>query len=126
VFQEVQVLLKMGTSDEFGMQHTNWQPGEKKMIRLCFIGKNLNRAELQKRLKACIFDGQYPADPGLVPTDHLRCHFGDQVLCNVGNWELSVIVKLCMSQPGRQQGEVSVWKQHQGASAEVTAAPART
>jgi G3E family GTPase len=92
VFQGVHMLLKMGTSEEFGMQHKNWQPGEKKMNRLCFIGKNLNRAELEEQLKACIFNGKYP-DPGPVPTDPLRYQVGDQVLCNVGTWEPSVIMK---------------------------------
>jgi G3E family GTPase len=92
VFQGVHMLLKMGSSEEFDMQHKNWQPGEKRMNRLCFIGKNLNRAELEEQLKACIFNGQYP-EPGPVPTDPLRFNVGEQVLCNVGTWEPSTIVK---------------------------------
>jgi hypothetical protein len=62
------------------------------MNRLCFIGRNLNRAELEEQLKLCIFNGQLP-EPGPIPPDPLRFNVGDQVLCNVGTWEPSVIVK---------------------------------
>lgn len=62
------------------------------MNSLCFIGRNLNCAELEEQLKACIFNGQFP-EPGRVPNDPLRIKVGEQVLCNVCTWEPSVMVK---------------------------------
>jgi G3E family GTPase len=92
VFQGVHMLFRMGSSSELGMAHANWRQDEKRINKLCFIGKNLNREELVDGLKAAIFNGVFP-DPGPVPTQVLRFPVGATVMVNVGEWEKAVIVK---------------------------------
>ncbi len=46
VFQGVHMLLDMGSSERMGLNLPAWAPGEKRMNKLCFIGRNLNRDEL--------------------------------------------------------------------------------
>jgi len=97
VFQGVHMMLRMqGSQDpdaeEEGEKLPDWAPGEKRMNKLCFIGKNLNRKELQQGLEDCIFNGKYP-EPGPIPTDTLRFKAGDKVMVKVGTWERGVVVK---------------------------------
>jgi hypothetical protein len=93
VFQGVHMLVDMGSSQELGMEHANWQPGEKRMNKLCFIGRNLDRKQLEEDIKACIFNGVKP-EPGPVPTEELQFPVGATVLCmDEEGWEEAVIVK---------------------------------
>jgi hypothetical protein len=46
VVQGVHMLLDMGSSDDMGLNLPPWAPGEKRLNKLCFIGRNLNREEL--------------------------------------------------------------------------------
>ena len=39
-----------------GTSHKAWQLGEKLPSKFCFIGKNLDKAEMIKDLQACMFD----------------------------------------------------------------------
>ena len=85
VFQGVHMLLDMGSSTQLGMKLPPWGADEKRVNKLCFIGRNLNRAELAEALQECIFDGKFP-EPGPVPTTKLRFPVGTQVLVNIGDW----------------------------------------
>lgn len=89
VFQGVHMLLMMRGShseEEGAIQLKDWGKDEKRMNKLCFIGKNLNREEITKGLEACIFNGKYP-EPGNPPAIKLRFAVGDRVKVNVGAWE---------------------------------------
>jgi hypothetical protein len=98
VFHGVHMLLNMGSSSELGLPLPHWQPGEKKLNKLCFIGRNLDRQALAAALQACIFNGKYP-DPGEPPTSELRFKLGDRVRANVGTWTPGRIVALWYREP---------------------------
>ena len=51
-FQGVHMLLSFGSSAE-GIGEP-WKAGEKRKNRIVFIGRNLDRAELERNFKACI------------------------------------------------------------------------
>lgn len=51
-FQGVHMLLSFGCSSE-GMGKP-WGSSEKRLNKLVFIGRNLDRAELNKNFKACL------------------------------------------------------------------------
>ncbi len=108
VFQGVHMLLVMGGSgsasenddgaagaanaaDAGTIKLANWAPGEKRLNKICFIGRNLDRAALVSGLEACIFDGKYP-DPGVPPKKVLRFAVGTKVRVNAGKWVLGTIV----------------------------------
>lgn len=91
VFQGVHMILEMGSSSELGMKLPPWKPDEKRVNKLCFIGRNLDRAQLTADLQKCIFDGKFP-EPGPVPTDKLRFPVGTKVRVNVGDWMIGTIV----------------------------------
>lgn len=91
VFQGVHMLLNMGSSSQLGLQLQPWKEGEKHMNKLCFIGRNLDRAKLAADLQACIFDGKFP-DPGPVPAEKPRFDVGTPVLVNVGTWLPGTVV----------------------------------
>jgi hypothetical protein len=44
------------TREGAGTSHKAWQLGEKLPKKFCFIGKNLDKAEMIKDLQACMFD----------------------------------------------------------------------
>ena len=92
VFQGVHMICTMGSSNELGMSHANWQPGEKRVNKLCFIGKNLDRQEISDGLQSCIFNGVIP-DPGPLPTNKLRFAVGEEVMVKLDKWKDAVIVK---------------------------------
>jgi G3E family GTPase len=52
VFQGVHQLLQFSSSAEGAGRP--WQAGEKKYCKLVFIGKNLNRKELNDAFNACL------------------------------------------------------------------------
>lgn len=52
VFQGVHQLLQFSSSAEGAGRP--WQPGEKKYCKCVFIGKNLDRKELNDGFKACL------------------------------------------------------------------------
>jgi len=95
VFQGVHMMLMMrgSQSQEKGtVPLPDWGKGEKKMNKLCFIGKNLDRNAITEGLKACIFDGKIP-EPGVPPKTQLRFKAGDKVRVNVGEWVSGTVVK---------------------------------
>ena len=51
-FQGVHMLLSFGSSKD-GIGEA-WKPGERRKNRLVFIGRNLNRSELERKFKSCI------------------------------------------------------------------------
>merc|ERR1711953_350834 len=84
VFQAVHMIMNFGPSSKFGMNHAKWREGEERISKFCFIGKNLNKAEMIADLKKCIFDGKLP-EPGPVPKMQLTYKKGDRVQCNCGS-----------------------------------------
>lgn len=88
------MLMSIGTSKELGGgQLSSWGKDEKRINKMCFIGRNLDRKELYDSLLACIDDGKAPA-PGKPPTELPRFKVGTKVLCNVGTWETGKVVKI--------------------------------
>jgi G3E family GTPase len=87
VFQGVHMLL-----DFAPVPGQNWKRGEKRTNRVCFIGKNLDRKELQDGLRACVYDGKLP-DPGPIPDTVLRFKVGDRIQANCGEWTRGVVTK---------------------------------
>ena len=85
VFQAVHMMMNLDSSSNLGMNHQPWQDGEKRMNKFCFIGKNLDKEQMIKDLKECIFDGKVP-DPGPVPTEKLTFEVGDVVKCKHDGW----------------------------------------
>lgn len=74
VFQGVHMMLNVSGSSDRSSGLTKWAKGEKRINKLCFIGRNLNRKELTEGVQACIFDGKFP-DPG----DPLLLHFDSRL-----------------------------------------------
>lgn len=93
VFQAVHMMMNLDSSSNLGMAHKPWQEGEKKINKFCFIGKNLNKEEMIKDLRECIFDGKIP-EPGPIPTKKLKYKVGDYVKCKLNTWVEGVIIKL--------------------------------
>jgi G3E family GTPase len=91
VFQGVHMLLDFGSSSDLGFKLPPWSPGEKRINKFCFIGKNLNKEELSKSLMDCMFNGVYP-EPGPKPTLKLRFPVGARVLVNVGDWVPGTVI----------------------------------
>lgn len=52
VFQGVHMMMTMGSSAEG--KFAGWKPGEERLNRFIFIGRNLDRAELEAGFQACI------------------------------------------------------------------------
>jgi len=77
VFQGVGMMF----NGNFSLFHT-WAPGEKRECRFVFIGKNLNREELQDGLMQCKAE------------DRLRFKVGDMVEANVNGFQRGRIIQL--------------------------------
>jgi len=93
VFQGVHMLLMMkgsNSTDDGAINLEDWKPDEKRMNKLCFIGRNLDREEITKGLEACIFDGKYP-EPGTPPKRQLRFPVGANVRVNIGDWVSGIV-----------------------------------
>merc|ERR1712216_47898 len=82
----------MGSSSELGVKLPAYKKGEKRVNKLCFIGRNLDRDFLYKELLTCIHDGK-PVDPGTPPKQKLRFKVGDKVVCMTGDWSKGKVVK---------------------------------
>ena len=80
VFQGVHMLLTMK-----GGELPKWKAGEKRLNKMCFIGRNLDRKEIVDGLTKCLFNGKYP-EPGVTPTESLRFAVGTKVKANAGGW----------------------------------------
>jgi G3E family GTPase len=93
VFQAVHMLLNMGSSSKMGCDFPPFGKDEKRVSKMCFIGKNLNRKELYESLLACVHDGK-KVDPGKPPETKLRFKIGDKVQCNTGTWAKGSVVAL--------------------------------
>lgn len=76
VFQGVHMLFSGGFVDEF-----KWKKEEPRICRFVFIGRNLDKAELERKFMEC-----------KVP-DEMRFKLGDPVEANVGSWESGKIIK---------------------------------
>lgn len=92
VFQAVHMLMSFGSSDELGMKLPAFKPGEKRVNKLCFIGRNLDRDFLYKELLLCLHDSK-AIDAGSPPEDKLRFKIGDRVECQTGDWSQGKVVK---------------------------------
>ena len=93
VFQAVHMIMNLDSSSNLGMQHKPWQEEEKRINKFCFIGKNLDKDQIIKELRDCIFNGKIP-DPGPIPTTNLRFKVGDLVLCKHNDWSIGIITQL--------------------------------
>ena len=80
VFQSVHMIMNMGFSSKLGMDVAPWGKDEKRINKLCFIGKNLDKEQMIADLQKCIFDGKAP-EPGPVPKTILTYKVGDLVKC---------------------------------------------
>ncbi|EDQ88627.1 uncharacterized protein MONBRDRAFT_9023 [Monosiga brevicollis MX1] len=109
VFQGVHMLLNMGGSGQLGLNLTPWQPGEKRVNKLCFIGRNLDRAELTAGFQACVFNGKFP-EPGSPPKQKLRFKVGDPVMAKVGPWAAGVITALWYREPLWETGRFAPYQ----------------
>lgn len=76
VFQGVHMLFSGGFQEEF-----KWKEGETRSCRFVFIGKNLDRADLEENFMAC-------------KVTEPRFNVGDVVEANIGTWSGGKIVKL--------------------------------
>ena len=76
VFQGVHMLFSGGFQESF-----KWKPGEERSCRFVFIGRNLDKADLEKNFLDC------------KVTSELRFKVGDRVEANVGSWSKGRIIK---------------------------------
>lgn len=76
VFQGVHMLFSGGFQEEF-----KWKEGETRSCRFVFIGKNLDKADLEENFMAC-------------KVTEPRFNVGDVVEANIGTWSGGKIVKL--------------------------------
>lgn len=76
VFQGVHMLFSGGFQEEF-----KWKEGEARSCRFVFIGKNLDKADLEQNFMAC-------------KVTEPRFKVGDVVEANIGTWSGGKIVKL--------------------------------
>ena len=93
VFQAVHMIMNIGSSSEFGMNHKPWEEGEKRINKFCFIGKNLDKDQMIADLKQCIYNGKIP-EAGAIPNIELTYKVGDRVECKHDKWEKGVITQL--------------------------------
>lgn len=77
VFQGVHMLFAGGFQDEF-----KWKKDEARTCRFVFIGRNLDKADLEKNFLAC------------KVTEEPRFKIGDLVEANVGSWAGGKILKV--------------------------------
>lgn len=52
VFQGVHMMLNFGSSKDGNIRP--WRPDEKRVCKAVFIGKNLNREELESGMRGCL------------------------------------------------------------------------
>lgn len=83
VFQAVHMLFTFGSSSAMGVSLPSWGENEKRINKLCFIGRNLDRKLLYNELLSCLHDGK-PVDPGTPPDEMPRFEIGDVVQCQIG------------------------------------------
>ena len=93
VFQAVHMMMNLDSSSNLGMDHKPWQDDEKKINKFCFIGKNLDKDQMIKELKECIFEGKVP-EPGPLPNYNLRFRKGDVIQYKYDDeWCLGVVTQ---------------------------------
>merc|ERR1712070_1338254 len=100
VYQAVHMIFN-GNFDE------SWAEGEPRASKLVFIGKNLNKEELQARFDAC------KATPEMLQKKvaALRFKIGDKVECNTGGgWEAGEIVDHLYRDDGMPPGMVAPYQ----------------
>lgn len=109
VFQGVHMMMNMGTSDHLGLNLKPWGEGEKKMNKLCFIGRNLDKKAITEGLQECVFNGKLP-DPGEPPKTKLRFDIGTKVVVNVGQWIPGVVVAHWYREPLWETGRYAPYQ----------------
>lgn len=98
VFQAVHMIMSFGSSEQVGSKLEDWGKDEKRINKLCFIGRNLDKDFLHKELLKCLSDGK-PVDPGTPPKKKLRFNIGDVVECQTGEWLKGKIAKFWYREP---------------------------
>ena len=109
VFQAVHMIMNLSSSSDLGMEHQPWGEDEKRINKFCFIGKNLDKEQIIKDLKECIFDGKAP-EPGPVPNKKLKFKLGDRVKCKMEQWEEGTVVKLWYREELWETGKYSPYQ----------------
>lgn len=109
VFQSVHMIMNIESSSQLGMNHQPWKQNEKRINKLCFIGKNLDKDKIISDLKECIFEGKIP-EPGDKPTFKLRFKVGDRIECKLNQWEKGTITKLWYREPLWETGRYSPYQ----------------
>lgn len=109
VFQAVHMLMSMGRSSEMGADLKPWGPDEKRINKLCFIGRNLDKKKMHDELAKCVFDGK-PVEPGQPPKTKLRFKVGQKVRCKNGTWAKGTIVKLWYREPYWETGRFAPYQ----------------
>ena len=100
VFQGVHMIFN-GEFDE------KWDEGEKRSSNLVFIGRKLDKEELEASFKACLWS----AEAQQKKLDALRFKVGDRVECNAARgWSKGTIVALLYRNPGMPAGFVAPYQ----------------
>ena len=99
VFQGVHMLLTMGGGDL-----PKWGPEEKRLNKMCFIGRNLDRKAIIDGLSKSLFNGKYP-EPGVPPKTTLRFAVGAKVLVNLSGWVQGTIAAQWYREPLWETGK---------------------
>ena len=86
-----------------------WKKDEKRINKFCFIGKNLNKEQITKDLRACIFDGKL-CEPGPVPTTKTQYNLGDRVMCKLDSWKEGTIIKVWYREPLWETGRYAPYQ----------------
>jgi len=101
VFQGVfltNMLLTMGGGDL-----PKWG-GEKRLNKMCFTGRNLDKKAIIDGLSKCLFNGKYPK-PGVPPKTTLRFPVGAKVQVNLSGWVHGTIVAQWYREPLWETGK---------------------
>jgi len=96
VYQAVHMIFN-GDFDE------EWEPGEERVSKLVFIGKNLDHEELKKGFAACKFDEGAAKE--------LRFGVGSRVQCRTNDgWKAGEVVKVLYREQGMPEGFVAPYQ----------------
>jgi G3E family GTPase len=60
---------------------SRWEFNEKRVNKLCFIGKNIDKNMIEEEIKQCL------------EIKELRFKIGREVFCNVGKWEKGIVIR---------------------------------
>jgi len=114
VYQAVHMIFNGNFDDD-----EKWQPDEDKESKLVFIGKNLNKEELDAKLAGCVYTPEMEAKKVAA----LRFKVGDKVECKTGEWSKGEVVGLMYRDEYMTPGMVAPY-QVKLANGELIYAPA--